>query len=55
MPKDTQLVCEGEWIKKQSCEALELMFSPLHNTAYKVLFSQSLQGLVAKGPLPSQM
>lgn len=49
MPKITQLVCEGERIEKRGCEALELMFSPLPNTAYQVLLLQSLQKLVAEG------
>lgn len=55
VPKITQLVCEGERIEKRGCEALELMFSPLPNTAQEVLLLQSLQELVAEGHLPSQM
>lgn len=55
VPKITQLVCEGEQIGKQGCGALELMFSPRPNTAYEVLFLQSLQELVAESHLASQM
>lgn len=51
----TQLVCEGGRVEKQGCETPELMFSPLPNTAYDVLFSESLQELVSKGHSPKQV